>query len=157
MNCGRKAKKKIESFGLRMLIRMPVMVTRERRARAELLLDPQRAAFAQRAPRHVEQIRDAEIFEGLERQRAGVQQRRKAENRRRHVRHDAKRAAERRDDAGARAAREPGRQGVDHAGAGRDHDDERGDEEFPGHDDPLTTCRVLRLMVRSELARYRLG
>jgi len=59
-NCGRKAKKKIDSFGLRML----------------------------------------------------------AHDRRGHVRDDAERAPEGRDRAGAGSAREAGRQGIEHAGAG---------------------------------------
>ena len=38
-NWGRKARKKIDSFGLRMLIRIAVTVTCDRRARIDLALD----------------------------------------------------------------------------------------------------------------------
>ena len=63
------------------------------RACAGLPLYCQCAQFLQRHPRHPEQIGDAGIFEHLEGDRAGVQECGEAEDRRRHVRHDAERAA----------------------------------------------------------------
>ena len=108
------------------------MVMLHRRTRPGFLFDLERAMLAKRLPGHIEQIGDADVFEGLERQRAGVQQRRQPQDRRRHVRDDAERAAERRDDAGAGTARKADRQRVEHARAGRHDDDERGDREIRG-------------------------
>ena len=58
-NCGRKARKKIDSFGLRMLIRIAVDGHLQAGARADLASRPERAVLPQRVPRHVEQIGDA--------------------------------------------------------------------------------------------------
>ena len=89
-------------------------------------------------PRHVQQIGDAEILQRLEGERAGMQQGGKAHDGRRHVRHDAERAAERRHHAGARAARQAGRQRIEHAGAGRCDDDQGCDQEIDAHAAPLS-------------------
>ena len=62
-NCGRNAKKKIDSFGLRMLIRTAETYHLHCRARCHLLLHPQRALLLQRAPGHVEQIGHAEVLQ----------------------------------------------------------------------------------------------
>jgi hypothetical protein len=132
-NCGRKAKKKYRELGVEKVDEDGVDGDADRRAAIDPLFDAERAALAERAPRHVEEIGDAEVLEGLERDGARVQERSHAQDRRRHVRHDAERAAEGGDDAGARASREARRQRVEHAGAGRDDDDEGGDEKIHGH------------------------
>jgi catechol 2,3-dioxygenase-like lactoylglutathione lyase family enzyme len=89
-----------------------------RRTGPDLLLHPQGAALAQRVPGHIQEISDAQIFERLEGERAGVQERRQSHDRGRHVRNDADRAAERGHHARARSAREAGRQCVENAGSG---------------------------------------
>ena len=61
-NCGRKATKKIDSLGLRRLTATASTTTR-RSERAMARLDPQRAAFAERAPGHEEQIGDASVLD----------------------------------------------------------------------------------------------
>ena len=103
------------------------------RARAHLRLDPKRAFLPEGTPRHVEQIGDAEIFERLKCQGAGVQKGGETKDRRRHMRHDAERATERGDHAGARPARKAGRQGVENAGPRRHDDDERCQKEIETH------------------------
>ncbi|KAF1858123.1 hypothetical protein Lal_00010642 [Lupinus albus] len=97
------------------------------------VVDLQRTVFPQRVPRHVEKIGDPQIFDDTEGQRTGVQYGGKAGDGGKQMRHDAKRAAERRDDARPRPLRKTGGQRVDHAGSGRRGDDERCDEEFGCH------------------------
>lgn len=104
-NCGRKAKKKIDSFGLRMLMRMPEVITLPTERGAAFLPDVQAAALLQRVPRHVEQVGDAQIFDRLEGECAGVQQRRQPGDGGRHMRNDAERATKSSDNAGARHAK----------------------------------------------------
>ena len=135
MNCGRKARKKIDSFGLRMLIRMPVTITRrlERAEAAGRVSTASAPGLAQRLPGHVEQIDHAAPFQRGERQRAGVQHRGEPEHGGQHLRHDPERAAERRRDAGPRAACQRRRQRVEHAGAGRGDHDQRGQQEGQCH------------------------
>ena len=58
---------------------------------------------------------------------------RKSHDRRSHMGEDAESASERSDDAGARAARQTGRQRVENAGAGRHDHDQRGHEEGDAH------------------------
>jgi hypothetical protein len=67
----------------------------------------------------------------LERECAGVHHRRQAEDRQQ-VRHDAQRAAHRGQHTGLSALQQRGGHGEDHPGAGNEHHDERGDEEFEG-------------------------
>ena len=99
-------------------------------ARLVTRLDLQRAAIANGLPCEPEQIGDAGEFYRLEGQRAGMQDRRDAEDRGQHVRHNAERAAKCRRDAGEPAPRKRHGQRVDDAGAGREDDDERGDKKF---------------------------
>src|SRR6185312_4339368 len=85
---------------------------------------------------------------------------------------DAERAAERRDHAGARPPCQPRRQRVQHAGAGRHDDDERGQEKLDSHmppslrarkrprtrvtagGSPATSSPVLPVYVRNVLTAY---
>ena len=108
MNCGRNARKKIDSFGLRMLIRNPVTMTRRlERPAAGRGIDRERARLAQRLPGHIEQIEHAAPFQRRKRQRAGVQHGGEPQHRGRHVRHDPERAAEGGRDRGPRLASTP--------------------------------------------------
>lgn len=104
------------------------------RARIDMIGDLQGTPLAKCLPGHVEQIGDAEILDRLEQERAGVQYRREPEKRRSDMRHDAERRGESRENAGASAARQRRRQRIEHAGAGRRHDDQRGQKEFGAHD-----------------------
>jgi len=96
-----------------------------RRAGADLLFDPEGALLPQRVPGHIEKIGDAQVLEGVERERARVQERCEPHDRRGHVWDDAQSASEGCDDACAGPAREAGCQRIENAGAGRDHDDQR--------------------------------
>ncbi len=89
-----------------MLIRIAVTVTWRLSGR-QTFFDAKRAPFPQRTPREVKQVGHAQILQGLERERARVQKRGKTQDRRSHVRENAKRASERGDDAGTRAAQRP--------------------------------------------------
>ena len=132
-NCGRKARKKTDSFGFRMLSRNPVVATFADEAGAVIGAQIQRALAAPNRPRHVEKVGDAGDFEGLERQGTGVEQGRQAEHGRCHMGHDPERAPQRRQNAAAPAPRQADGDGVEHAGARCDDDDQRGEEEVRGH------------------------
>ena len=80
MNCGRNARKKIDSFGLRMLIRNPVTITRSAGASIDARIDRERPSLAQHLPGHVQEIDHPAPFQRRERQRAGVQHRGKPEH-----------------------------------------------------------------------------
>ena len=72
-NCGKNARKKIESLGLRMLIKTASVITCAA-VRDPLSLSTESAPrVAQRVTRHVEQIGHAQVLERLERERARVQ------------------------------------------------------------------------------------
>ena len=111
-----------------MLIRMAVTITCGGEPGRSSCLDPQRAVLPERAPRHVEQIGDAQYLSVWNASalvcssaanpgaRPPYAARCRACSRTRRRRWRA-------------AARQPGRQREEHAGAGRDDDDQRGEQE----------------------------
>jgi len=100
------------------------------------VLHREHALVPQRPPRHVEQVGHARVLQDLEGQRTRVQQRRETGDRRDHVRHDAECAADRGDDAGPSAARDPGRKRIEHTGARRRDDDQRCQQKLDTHSGP---------------------
>ena len=118
-----------------------------------------RAATAgERFDPSVDNFYNAAVFQGLERDRAGVQQRGKAADRGRHVRDDAEGAAEGGKDAGPPAFAEAIGERVEHARAGQEDDDQRGQQIFGGHmqfsqfQTRTTEQQIDRLAVLNEIA-----
>ncbi len=95
-------------------------------------------------PGEVKQIGDADIFEDLEGDGAGVEQRGQPEDGGGHVGDDAERAAEGGDDTGAGPPRKAGGERVEDAGARCRDDDQRGDEKFEAHGDAAVSKGVDR-------------
>jgi hypothetical protein len=139
-NGGRKARKKMDSFGLRMFDEDSRDDDVTRRFRPRIGLDLQRTVLLQRHPRHVDQVGDAEHLQRLESERARMQHGGEPEHGGGDVRHDAERAAEGGDDAGAAAARQAGGEREENACAGRDDDDQRGQQEIEAHKGGLPGC-----------------
>ena len=102
----------------------------ERRFGRMIGLYPQRSVLLQRTPSHPQEIGDTQELQHLEGDQAGLQERREPEHRGHQVRHDAERAADSRHHRRTRPACTSRRQSVAHAHAGRDHDDQCGQQEL---------------------------
>jgi hypothetical protein len=122
MNCGRKARKKIESW-----IEDVDQKARDDyaaiRALADLALHRERTAFTHGLPGHKEQVSHSAPFQRRKCHRAGVEHGCEPEHRCRHVRYYPERAAEGGSNTRPRTACQGRRERVEHAGSGRgDHD-----------------------------------
>ncbi len=117
MNCGKKGEKEDRQLRIEDVDQEAGQDRLAQQRTFTVSSDVQRPVLAQGLPGHIEQIGHAEPFQGCKRHRAGVQHGSETEHRRRDVRDDTKRAAERCGDADARSAGERRGQRIENASA----------------------------------------